>query len=160
VICLSNKLYQLVVFNWYFSYMITSCRIHTCAIFILPLVVIRKCYMTSRLQVSRFSFQLVWQYSFDILDLCHNYANKSLQMNSKSNTSLETPWKGKTQRYITSCHFYITFASSKDPFHDSVFTSCLIIISTLYILYILFGDLWRRGRNFALKLIFIFLKRG
>ena len=116
VIWLSIKLYQLVFFNWYFSYMITSCIIHTCAIFMLPLVMIRKCQVTSRLQVSRFIFQLVWQYSFDILDLCHNYANKSLQMNSKSNTSLETPWKGKTQRYITYdtyplplCHLRIPF---------------------------------------------------
>jgi hypothetical protein len=30
----------------------------------------------------------------------------------------------------------ITFVPYKDPFHDSVFKSWLIIISTLYILYI------------------------
>jgi hypothetical protein len=42
VICLSIKLFQLVFFNWYSSYMITSCIIHTCAIFMLPLVMIRK----------------------------------------------------------------------------------------------------------------------
>jgi hypothetical protein len=91
VICLSIKLYQLVAFNWYFPYMITSCRIHTCEIFMLPLVVIRKCQVTSRLQVSSFTFDLVWQSWFNSLDLCHNYTNKSLQMNSKSKTSLEHP---------------------------------------------------------------------
>jgi hypothetical protein len=114
---LSNKLYQLVVFNWYFSYMNTSYRIHTCEIFMLPLVVIRKCQVTSRLHVSSFTFNLVWQSSFDILNKYHNYTNKSMQMNSKSNTSLEHPLeKGKMQRYITYdtsplplCHLRILF---------------------------------------------------
>jgi hypothetical protein len=38
--------YQIVpirVFNWYLSYMITSCRIHTYAICMISLVVTRKC---------------------------------------------------------------------------------------------------------------------
>jgi hypothetical protein len=117
VVWLSIKLYQMVVFNWYFSYMITSCIIHACAIFMLPLVVIRKCYVTSRLQVSRFTFDLVWQSSFHFLDLCHNYTNKSLQMNSKSNTSLEPPlekvkYKGTSLHVISPlplCHLRTLF---------------------------------------------------
>jgi hypothetical protein len=39
-------IYQIVsigVLQLIFSYMITSCIIHTCAIFMMPLVMIRKC---------------------------------------------------------------------------------------------------------------------
>jgi hypothetical protein len=39
-------IYQIVsigVFQLIFLYMITSCIIHTCAIFMMPLVMIRKC---------------------------------------------------------------------------------------------------------------------